>query len=98
MRGQKELNTANSFKPIYLTPRQKQVLALVALEYTTEDIAMLIDREPKTVESHLANIYQKFQVYGRIGAILKAISVGELPNDGDKLLELAKLEEIRDFH
>ena len=77
----------------YLTPRQRQVLALAALEYTTEDIARQINREPKTVESHLANIYQKFHVHGRVGAVLKAISVGELPSDGDKLLSLAKLDE-----
>jgi DNA-binding CsgD family transcriptional regulator len=83
---------------VYLTPRQRQILALAALEYTTEDIARLIDREPKTVESHLANIYQKFHVHGRVGAVLKAISLEELPSDSNKLLKLAKLEEIRDFH
>jgi DNA-binding CsgD family transcriptional regulator len=76
-----------------LTPRQRQVLALTALEYTTKDIARLIDREPKTVESHLASIYQKFHVHGRVGAVLKAISLGDLPSDSDKLLKLAKLNE-----
>jgi DNA-binding CsgD family transcriptional regulator len=69
------------------------VLALAALEYTTEDIAKLIDREPKTVESHMANIYQKFHVHSRVGAVLKAINLGELPSDGDNLLSLAKLNE-----
>jgi LuxR family maltose regulon positive regulatory protein len=83
---------ANS-PPVYLTPRQRQVLALAALEYTTEDIARLIDREPKTVESHLASIYQKLHVHSRVGAVLKAINIGELPNDGDKLLSLVKLDE-----
>jgi DNA-binding CsgD family transcriptional regulator len=79
--------------PVRLTPRQKQVLALVALEYTTEDIARLIDREPKTVEGHLACIYQKLRVHSRVGAVLQAISLGELPNDTDTLLRLAKLGE-----
>jgi DNA-binding CsgD family transcriptional regulator len=78
---------------VYLTPRQRQVLALVALEYTTEDIAKLIDREPKTVEGHLASIYQRVRVHSRVGAVLKAISLGELPSDTDKLLRLAKLDE-----
>jgi Bacterial regulatory proteins, luxR family len=64
-----------------------------SVEYTTKDIARLIDRKPKTVESHLASIYQKFHVHGRVGAVLKAISLGELPSDGDKLLSLAKLDE-----
>jgi DNA-binding CsgD family transcriptional regulator len=79
--------------PVYLTPRQRQVLALVALEYTTEDIARLIGREPKTVEGHLANIYQRLHVHSRVGAVLKAVNLGELSGDGDELLSLAKLDE-----
>jgi DNA-binding CsgD family transcriptional regulator len=78
--------------PVYLTPRQRQVLALVALEYTTEDIARLIDREPKTVEGHLASIYQRLHVHSRVGAVLQAISLGELTRDIDTLLQLAKLD------
>ncbi len=91
IRGQ--IHAGDSFEFVYLTPRQKQVLSLAALEYTTEDIARVIDREPKTVESHLANIYQKLRVRSRVGAVLKAISLGELPSDSDKLLKLAKLNE-----
>ena len=87
------IRAANGLDPVYLTPRQKQVLALAALEYTTEDIAMLIDREPKTVESHLASIYQKFHVRSRVGAVVKAVSLGELPSESGKLLKLAKLHE-----
>ncbi len=87
------IRAANGLDPIYLTPRQRQVLALAALEYTTEDIARLIDREPKTVESHLASIYQRFHVHSRVGAVVKAMHLGELPSDSDKLLGLAKLTE-----
>jgi DNA-binding CsgD family transcriptional regulator len=89
----RHVRAANGFGLGYLTPRQRQVLALVALEYTTEDIARLINREPKTVESHLASIYQKFHVHGRVGAVLKAISLEELPSDSNKLIKLAKLNE-----
>ncbi len=71
-----------------LTQRQRQVLALVALEYTTEEIASMISRDSKTVESHLANIYQKFHVRSRLGAVLKAMSHGELPVDDGELLRL----------
>jgi LuxR family transcriptional regulator, maltose regulon positive regulatory protein len=83
----------NGFELVHLTPRQRQVLALVALEYNTEDIARLIDREPKTVEGHLASIYQKLHVHSRVGAVLKAMNLGELPSDADKLLRLAKLDQ-----
>jgi DNA-binding CsgD family transcriptional regulator len=78
---------------VYLTPRQRQVLALAALEYTIDDIARLIDREPKTVEGHLASIYQRLHVHSRVGAVLKAISLGELPSDTAELLRVAKLDE-----
>jgi DNA-binding CsgD family transcriptional regulator len=91
--GSRILRTVNSLNLVYLTPRQRQILALAALEYTTEDIARLIDREPKTVESHLTSIYQKFHVHSRIGAIVKAVRLGELPSDSGKLLELVKLDE-----
>jgi DNA-binding CsgD family transcriptional regulator len=93
MAANRNLSAINSFKPVYLTPRQRQVLALAALEHTTEDIARLINREPKTVESHLASIYQKFHVHSRIGAVVKAMSLRELPSDSDKLLKLAKSSE-----
>jgi DNA-binding CsgD family transcriptional regulator len=89
----KHVRAANGLDLRYLTPRQRQVLALAALEYTTEDIARLIDRESKTVESHLTSIYQKFHVHSRVGAIVKAMRLGELPSDSGKLLKLAKLDE-----
>ena len=75
-----------------LTPKQRQILALAALEYTTEEIARQLGREPKTVESHLANIYQKYHVRSRVGAILRAISVGELPAGEDDLIRAASAE------
>jgi DNA-binding CsgD family transcriptional regulator len=93
MVGSSNSRAVNSLNPVYLTPRQRQVLALAALEYTAEDIARQIDREPKTVESHLASIYQKFHVHSRIGAIVKGVRLGELPSDSNKLLELVKLHE-----
>jgi DNA-binding CsgD family transcriptional regulator len=87
------VRAGNGFELVYLTPRQRQILALAALECTTEDIARLINREPKTIESHLASIYQKFHVRSRVGAVVKAMHLGELPSDSDKLLKLAKLNE-----
>jgi DNA-binding CsgD family transcriptional regulator len=93
MVGIRNFRAASSLDPVYLTPKQRQILALAALEYTTEGIARMIDREPKTVESHLASIYQKFHVHSRVGAIVKAVRLGELPSDSNKLLELVKLDK-----
>jgi DNA-binding CsgD family transcriptional regulator len=93
MVGIRNFRAASSLDPVYLIPKQRQILALAALEYTTEGIARMIDREPKTVESHLASIYQKFHVHSRVGAIVKAVHLGELPSDSNKLLELVKLDK-----
>jgi DNA-binding CsgD family transcriptional regulator len=93
MVGIRNFRAASSLDPVYLIPKQRQILALAALEYTTEGIAGVIDREPKTVESHLASIYQKFHVHSRVGAIVKAVRLGELPSDSNKLLELVKLDK-----
>ena len=43
---------------------------------------------PSPVESHLANIYQKFHVRSRLGAVLKAMSLDELPTGDGELLGL----------
>jgi hypothetical protein len=50
-----------------------------------KDIARLIDREPKTVESHLASIYQKLHVHSRVGAVVEAMRLGELPSANSRL-------------
>jgi DNA-binding CsgD family transcriptional regulator len=63
----RHVRAANGLDLVDLTPRQRQVLALAALEYTTEDIARLIGREPKTVESHLASIYRNFMCMAASG-------------------------------
>ncbi len=74
-----------------LTHRQTQVLALAALEYTSDEIANIIGRDSKTVESHLNHIYQKFHVRSRLGAVLKAMSLGELPTDNTELIRIEPL-------
>lgn len=45
---------------VALTPREREVLALVAEGYSTKEIAIELGISPKTVEFHRANLLRKF--------------------------------------
>ena len=70
-----ETATANS---IMLTPREKDILALLAKEYTNEQIANQLFISYRTVETHRKNIMQKTGTRNLAGLIKFAISTGLL--------------------
>lgn len=59
-----------------LTPRELEVLRLLAGAASNREIADRLDISPRTVETHLANIYSKLGVRGRTEAMLWAIREG----------------------
>src|SRR6266545_5832346 len=48
-----------------LSSRQQDVTALVCLGYTNRQIAALLTVSPETVKTHLAKVFQKFEVMSR---------------------------------
>ncbi|HZU12001.1 MAG TPA: response regulator transcription factor [Chloroflexota bacterium] len=64
----------NAIEP--LTSREREVLVLVAGAASNREIADSLGISPRTVETHLANIYGKLQVRGRTEAMLWAIREG----------------------
>jgi DNA-binding CsgD family transcriptional regulator len=56
-----------------LTPREREVLALLAAGMPTRAIAAQTNMAPRTVTFHLANIYAKLGVAGRAEAIVAAL-------------------------
>lgn len=48
-----------------LTPRQKDVAALVCLGYTNQQIAECLQISPETVKIHLKKIFEKFRLHSR---------------------------------
>jgi DNA-binding CsgD family transcriptional regulator len=56
-----------------LTPREKEILAMMAEGATNAKIADRLSISPRTVRSHLYNIYQKIEVPNRLQAALWAI-------------------------
>jgi DNA-binding CsgD family transcriptional regulator len=59
-----------------LTPRQKELLHLVAAGHTNTQIARRLGISEGTVRIHLANIYKKLHVSSRIAAVTRAFPGG----------------------
>jgi DNA-binding CsgD family transcriptional regulator len=62
-----------------LTPREQQVLVLLARGLRNKEIASEIRVTPKTVMHHTVSIYRKLGVRGRTEAVTTAASKGLLP-------------------
>jgi RNA polymerase sigma factor (sigma-70 family) len=59
-----------------LTPRERQVLALLAEGLSTRQIAKRLGLSDRTVESHIGNVYQKLDVRTRVQALYRAAGLG----------------------
>jgi PAS domain S-box-containing protein len=59
-----------------LTPREREVLTLLAKGHGTRDIGQLLSISPNTVRNHIQNILRKLQVHTRLEAVTYAIRHG----------------------
>ncbi|MBI2571200.1 MAG: response regulator transcription factor [Candidatus Schekmanbacteria bacterium] len=59
-----------------LTPRERQVLQLVAEGKTTREAADILGISVKTVETHRGNIMEKLGIHGTAGLVRYAIRIG----------------------
>jgi DNA-binding NarL/FixJ family response regulator len=59
-----------------LTPRQREVLQLVAEGLSTKEIARRLDLSTKTVETHRAELMQRLAIHGVAGLVRYAIREG----------------------
>ena len=59
-----------------LTPREMEVLKLIAAGLSNKEIAEALVLSEKTVKNHINNIFSKLHVYDRSQAILYAIRQG----------------------
>jgi DNA-binding NarL/FixJ family response regulator len=70
-----------SFPVEKLTNREMEVLALVAKGYTNKAIGVQLSISDRTVQGHLAHIFNKLQASSRTEAVMRAVSLDWLPSD-----------------
>jgi DNA-binding NarL/FixJ family response regulator len=68
-----------------LTGREIEVLQLVARGYTNKAIGVQLGISDRTVQGHLAHIFNKLQVSSRTEAVMRAVSLEWLSSDLDQL-------------
>ena len=65
-------------EPGKLSDREREVLQLVAEGFHNDEIGRRLFISPKTVKTHLQNVYEKLRVNSRTEAALKAKEAGLL--------------------
>lgn len=76
---------SSAFQP--LTDREMQVLQLAAKGYTNKAIAVQLDISDRTVQGHLAHIFDKLQADSRTGAVMRAVSLGWISQSAGTISE-----------
>lgn len=66
-------------RAIRLTKRELEVLSLVIEGRSSKDVADALYVSKRTVDFHLANIYDKLQVSNRVQAFRRATRLGLVP-------------------
>lgn len=64
------------FNKTILTTREKQIIKLIANEYSVNEIAKTPLLSPHTIETHKKNIFHKLQVTNTAGLMKKAFYLG----------------------
>jgi DNA-binding NarL/FixJ family response regulator len=65
-----------------LTPRQREILQLIAAGYTTKEIAQRLEISVKTVEMHRAQLMDRLDIHDIAGLVRYAIRTGLVAADG----------------
>lgn len=75
-----------------LTPRELEVIELVAEGLSNREVAQRLCRSPRTIENHLRSVYQKLDVRNRVEMIRVATDLGLLDVPGADTLGLPASE------
>ena len=69
----------SAHRGVRLTKREIEVLSLIAQGHSSKEAADTLYISKRTVDFHLANIYDKLQVNNRVQAFRAAIRLGLIP-------------------
>jgi len=70
-----------------LTDRELDVLRLAAKGFTNKAIGVQLSISDRTVQGHLAHIFAKLQANSRTEAVMRAVSMGWIPQSAGKISE-----------
>ena len=70
------IHDARHDEPVKLTKREIEVLSLVIEGKSSKEVADLLYVSKRTVDFHLANIYDKLEVTNRVQAFRRAVRLG----------------------
>ncbi len=73
---QQKRKVESEYGEVDITDREKEVLALIAQEFTTSEIAEKLFISPHTVESHRKNLISKLGVRSAAGLVKYAVQMG----------------------
>jgi DNA-binding NarL/FixJ family response regulator len=59
-----------------LSPREKEIMQLIAEEHTTAEIAAILSISEKTVEKHRTNLMEKLNTRNIAGLVRQAVKYG----------------------
>ena len=77
LQGEKTESTSQEREPLtHLTPRQREILQLVAEGRSTKDIATLLKMKVKTVEVHRARLMKRLDIHDTAGLVRYAVRYG----------------------
>ena len=68
-----------AIRSLGLTPREYEILALLAAGQSNKEIARQLEISPNTAKTHIASVYQKLDVQRRTQAIHKARELELIP-------------------
>ena len=58
-----------------LTTREMEVFSLLVKNYTTKEIADILNISEKTVRNHISNVMQKLEVTSRTSAVIELLKL-----------------------
>jgi two-component system response regulator NreC len=67
-----------------LSPREREVLRLLALGYTNQEMAEMLVVSVRTVESHRAHVMTKLRAGSRAAMVRHALEAGLLDDERDQ--------------
>ena len=72
------LEQVRSQEPVPLSPREREILTLLARGYSSDEVAGELFLSPETVRTHLRNSMTKLSAHSRLHAVTEALRRREI--------------------